>query len=260
VTLANAILLFVAALIAGAINSVAGGGGFIAFPSLVFTGVNPIFANATNTVALWPGTLASAGAYRREFGDRDIRSQMTPLFFSSFFGAIVGAYLLLHTPERTFMRIVPWLLGGATLLFAFGARVSNYLRDRIEHHAEHHATRLTTIGVTALQLVLAVYIGYFGAGAGIVMLALFAIMGMENIHTMNAYKTLLATVANGVAMITFIVSGKIVWPQGILMTIAAGIGGYGGAWYAQKIDPKVVRYIVIAIGCCMTVYFALRRL
>ena len=256
-TLPHAILLFAAALIAGLINSVAGGGGFVAFPALVFTGVPPIPANATNTVALWPGTMASVGAYRREFGDAAVRRLMAPLFVSSFFGAIAGAYLLLHTPERTFMHIVPWLLGGATLLFTFGGKISDFARNRIEHHAEHHAGRLTKIGSTLLQLALAVYIGYFGAGAGIVMLALFAIMGMENIHTMNAYKSLLASVANGVAMLTFIVSGKVVWPEAVLMTIAAGIGGYFGAWYAQRIDPKVVRYLVIAIGCVMTTLFAI---
>ena len=252
----HAALLFCAAFLAGVLNSVAGGGGFIAFPSLLFTGVNAINANATNCVALWPGTLASTGAYRREFEDRALWKLLGPLFVVTFLGSIVGALLLLRTPERTFIRMIPWLLGGATLLFTFGGKMTAFVRSRLEQHIEHHAGKLTVIGVTVLQLIVSVYIGYFGAGAGILMLALFAMMGMENIHTMNAFKSLLATCANGVAVITFIVAGKVLWPQAVLMLVGAGIGGYGGAWYAQKLDPKLVRWIVIAIGCGMTAYFA----
>lgn len=253
VVLHHAALLFGAALVAGALNSVAGGGGFIAFPALLFTGVSAIPANATNTVALWPGTLASAFAYRRELADRGPWRLLGPLFAVTFLGSIVGALLLLRTPERTFVRLIPWLLGSATLLFAFGAKLTALVRARL---SRHHAGKLTTVAVTALQLIVAVYIGYFGAGAGILMLALFAVIGMENIHTMNAFKSLLATCANAVALVTFTVAGKVLWPQATLMLVGAAIGGYGGAWYAQKIDPKHVRWLVIAIGCAMTTYFA----
>ncbi len=244
----HAALLFVAALVAGAINSVAGGGSFIAFPALLFTGMGSIVANATNTVALWPGTVAAVLGYRAELAKRDVWKRLGPLFAVTFVGSIAGAVLLLETPERTFVRLIPFLLGGATFLFAFGPRLTAHVRKR---------TGALAVALAAvLQLVVAVYIGYFGAGAGILMLALLSVMGMENIHTMNAFKSVLATVANGVAVVTFVIAGKVVWPQAILMLVAAGIGGYGGAWLAQKVDPKKVRWLVIAIGCAMTVYFA----
>lgn len=246
----HALLLFVAALFAGAINSVAGGGSFIAFPALLFTGMSPIFANATNTVALWPGTVASVFAYRSELAKRDVWKRLGPLFAVTFVGSIAGAVLLLATPEKTFVRLIPFLLGGATLLFAFGGRLTANVRKR--------AGAFATVGAVVLQLVVAVYIGYFGAGAGILMLALLAILGMENIHTMNAFKSSLGTVANGVAVVTFVVAGKVVWPEALLMVVGAGIGGYGGAWLAQRVDPKDVRRLVIVIGCAMTVYFAVR--
>src|SRR3954468_582516 len=218
----------------GLLNSVAGGGGFIAFPALLFTGVNPIHANATNTVALWPGTLASVGAYWREFQDRSNWRLLRPLFIVTFFGSIAGALLLLNTPERTFVQLIPWLLGGATLLFIFGGRITAFVRARLARHAEQNASRFARIAGTFIQLTVAVYIGYFGAGAGILMLALFAVMGMENIHTMNAFKSLFAISANGVAVVTFIIFGKVLWLQAGVMVIGAMLGGYFGAWYAQK--------------------------
>lgn len=249
----HAPLLFIAAFIAGVINSVAGGGGFIAFPALVFAGIPPVNANATNTIALWPGTVASSGAYRRELQHKATWKTMTPLFIVSMFGSLAGALLLLRTPQRTFIRIIPWLLLGATLLFIFGGKLSAFIRARMRQH--ERADTLHLVGITLLQMITAVYIGYFGAGAGMIMLALFALMGMENIHTMNAFKTVLASVTNGVAVVTFIFAGAVAWPQGVVMLIGAMIGGYAGAWYAQKLDPAVVRRIVIVIGLAMTAYF-----
>src|SRR5260370_11542260 len=250
-------LLFLAAIVAGALNSVAGAGRIIAFPVLIFTGMMPINANATNTVALWPGTMASVGASGRELEGREKWKMLTPLFIVSILGSIVGAKLLLRTPQATFMRLVPWLLLSATLLFAVGGPLSAWVRRRAELHA--HASKAALIAVTLLQLLVAVYIGYFGAGAGILMLALFAVMGIENIHTMNAFKTLLASLANAIAIVTFVHARAVVWPQAILMTIGAALGGYGGAWYAQKLDQKIVRYLVIVIGTGMTTYFFLRK-
>ena len=251
--LSQALLLFTAAVFAGTLNSVAGGGGFIAFPSLLFTGMLPINANATNTVALWPGTLASVGAYRRELQDRERWKTLTPLFVVTFLGAVVGAKLLLRTSQSTFMRLVPWLLLSATMLFTVGGKLSAWIGMRTERHAR--ASQAALIGVTLMQLTVAIYIGYFGAGAGILMLALLALMGLENIHTMNAFKTLLATCANAVAIVTFAIAGAVVWPQALVMTVGAALGGYGGAWYAQKLDQHVVRYLVIAIGLGMSAYF-----
>lgn len=250
-------LLFLAAAFAGTLNSVAGGGGFIAFPALIFTGMPPINANATNTVALWPGTMASVGAYRKEFQERERWKLLMPMFIVTILGSIVGAKLLLNTRQDTFMRLVPWLLLSATLLFILGGKLGAWIRQRAALHS--HASRAALIGVTLLQFVVAIYIGYFGAGAGILMLALLAVMGLENIHTMNAFKTLFASLANAIAMITFIHARAVVWPQAIVMTIGAALGGYSGAWYAQKLDQKVVRYLVIVIGAGMTIYFFLRK-
>jgi len=245
------VLLFIAAVLGGAMNSVAGGGGFIVFPALIFAGLPPINANATNTVALWPASVASAGAYRGELRGRERWWVMVPLFVVTFFGAIAGALLLLHTPQATFMRLVPWLLLGATLLFAFGGKLTQRMRRQgAPGHSVHARAELIF-----LQLIVAVYIGYFGAGAGMLVLALFAVMGMENIHTMNAFKALIILCANGVAVVTFILAGAVFWPQALLMILGAVAGGYGGAWYAQKLDQKVVRHVVIAIGAGMTVYF-----
>src|ERR1051326_6554576 len=182
----HAVLLFSAAVFAGALNSVAGGGGFIAFPALLFAGIPPISANATNTIALWPGTVAATGAYRRELEGREKWRPIVPLLFVSLLGALVGAHLLLRTPQATFMKMVPWLLLSGTVLFTFGGAITGWMRRRAAEH--HHATRAAQIAVIVLQLVVAIYIGFFGAGAGILMLALLALMGMENIHTMNGFK------------------------------------------------------------------------
>lgn len=244
----HAALLFFAALAAGALNSVAGGGSFLAFPALLFTGMSAIAANATNTVALWPGTVASAFAYRKQLHDQPTWKLLGPLFGVTLVGSIAGALLLLKTPEKTFVGLIPFLLGGATLVFAFGPRARELVK----------VARSPIVG-TVLQLVVAVYIGYFGAGAGILMLALFALLGMQNIHTMNAFKSLLAALANGIAVVTFVVARKVFWPEALVMTVGAAIGGYGGAFIAQRVDPKRVRWIVIAIGCTMTAYFGVKR-
>lgn len=233
-------------------NSVAGGGSFLSFPALLFTGMPPIQANATNTMALWPGTVASVGAYRNELRGEKAR-MLLPLIITGVVGGVCGAVVLLKTPQATFLRLIPYLLLAATVLFAISGPVTRFIRSRSSHIANR--SRLAVIGAALLQLTIAVYIGFFGAGAGILMLAMLAIMGVENIHTMNAYKTVLAGVCNGIAILTFIAAGAIVWPQAILMLIGAVLGGYFGAYFAQKMDPAHVRYTVIATGAAMSVYF-----
>ena len=245
------ILLFCAALLGGAVNSVAGGGGFIAFPALLFTGMPSINANATNTVALWPGTLASTGAYRKALSG-DLLKRILPLIVITFLGSIAGSTLLLKTRQSTFDKMVPWLLLGATLLFSFGGKVTAWVN---RHHSEGGPSAWRVVGITVLQLCAAIYIGYFGAGVGIVMLALLSMMGLENIHSMNGLKTLLATCGNAVAVIVFIFAHAVFWRQAVLMVFGGALGGYAGAWYAQKLDPKTVRWVVIAIGFSMTAYF-----
>jgi len=253
VVLSHAVFLFFAATVAGALNAVAGGGGFIAFPALIFTGMQPIAANATNTAALWPGTLASTGAYRGAM--RGHEKTLVPLIVAGIIGGIIGAYVLLHTPQQTFMRLVPWFLLSATLLFTFSKRITKFFR---EHATAVHDKASSKLGGAAIQLVIALYIGYFGAGAGILVLAMLALLGETDIHAMNGMKTLLVTVANGMALLTFIVNGTVRWPQALVMVFGAAAGGYGMAWWAQKIDPRIVRGIVIVTGFGMAVYFFAR--
>jgi len=251
-TLHEGALLFSAAVVAGLLNSVAGGGSFVSFPMLILTGMPPINANATNTVALWPGTVASTGAYRRELGGVH-RRLLAPLVMTGLAGGLLGAMTLLKTPQATFMRLVPYLLGGATVLFALSGKINAWVRVRTAQSGRR--TPLGLAGGVLLELMIAGYIGFFGAGAGILTLALLAFLGMESIHAMNGYKTLLVSTANGVAMITFIVARAVVWPQALLMVVGAAAGGYAGAWYAQKMDPRHVRLIVICVGVAITAYF-----
>ena len=250
-TISHAILLFVAALLAGALNSVAGGGSFFSFPALLFTGVPPIPANATNTVAVWPGAVASIGAYWRRL-PRNARL-MAPLVTISLIGGVMGAILLLHTPQATFMHMVPYLFGVATLLFAFGKRLTSGLSRMVQHTGPVSLPLLT--GLTLVQLVIAIYGGFFGGGMGILMLAFLEMTHLEDIHAMNGLKALLGTAINGAAVVTFIAARKVYWPQGILMIVAAVAGGFWGAHVAQKVDPRWTRAIVICTGTGMTIYF-----
>ncbi len=249
-TIVDAVLLFGAAMVAGMMNSVAGGGSFLSFPTLVFTGVAPIQANATNTVALWPGAAAGAVAYRQDFAMQ--RRALVPLGLVSVVGGVIGALLLLWTPETTFVRLVPWLLLAATLLFTFSSRITALFRASNRHS---DPSQRSVLGMSAAQFVIAIYGGYFGGGIGVLMLAALALMGMENIHTMNALKNLLATCINGVAVVTFVAAGAIAWSQALVMIAGAIIGGYVAGHQARKLDPKRVRRFVIAVAFAMTAYF-----
>jgi len=257
-TAADAALLFSAGAVAGALNSVAGGGSFVSFPTLLFTGVPAIPANATNTIALQPGAMASAWAYRRQFSAH--RAAVVALGAVSLAGGLAGALLLLKTPERTFLWILPWLLLFATLLFSFGPALTKRLRERAGGPGGPggERSRAAWLAVAAIQFAIAVYGGYFGGGIGIMMLAALSLSGMTNIHEMNAFKTLLGSVINGVAVVAFIVAGVVHWPQGLTMMAGAVLGGYFGAHWAQRVDPKLVRALVILTGAAMTVYFFLR--
>ncbi len=245
----TAIFLFVAGALGGALNAVAGGGSFISFPALLFTGVPAIPANATNTVALWVGTTASSGAYRKHF---DIsRRVLVPLAVTSVVGGIAGALLLLRTPAHTFLHVLPWLMLGATLLFAFGGRLSRGASSAVAHDASTSAITFAAL----FELVVAVYGGYFGGGVGIMNLAMLAAIGMTDIHAMNALKSVLGGIINGVAVVTFIVAGAIAWKPGIVMIAGAILGGYFGAHYAQKLPQGWIRAFVIVVGTAITIYF-----
>jgi uncharacterized protein len=248
-TLNHAIFLFVAGILGGALNAVAGGGSFIAFPALLFVGVPPIPANATNALALWTGVTASGGAYRNRL---DVpRRVLMPLLITSFIGGVAGAFLLLLTPAHTFMRVLPWLMLGATLLFIFGRKLAGSRASSVGHDA----TRAAIVGASVFELAVAVYGGYFGGGVGIVNLAMLAAVGMTDIHAMNALKSILGIAINGVAALVFVVKGAIYWPQAIVMIAGALAGGYFGAHYAQKLPQPWIRGFVILVGTGMTVYF-----
>lgn len=240
-------LLFVAAAIGGAINSVAGGGSFVAFPALLFAGVPAVPANATNTIALWPGSVASAVAYRREL--RDVRRELVPLGAASLAGGLSGALLLLRTSDHTFVLLIPWLLLFATGLFSLGGVVTR----RVKGGAP------ASLGVAiAVQLLIGVYGGYFGGGIGIMMLAVLSVLGMTHIHRMNAVKAVLGALINGVSVVAFVLAGAVSWSPALVMIVGGVLGGYAGASLARRVEPKLVRRLVLGVAWGMTAYFFLR--
>ena len=248
-TFSQAIFLFFAGILGGALNAVAGGGSFIGFPALLFTGVAPIAANATNSVALWIGIVASGGAYRRRLNMP--MHVMVPLLIASLIGGLLGALLLLKTPPHTFMRVVPWLMLAATLLFVFGKRLAGNRPSSVSDEA----TNAAIAGASVFELIVAIYGGYFGGGVGIINLAMLSAIGMVDIHAMNALKSVLGSVINGVAVLVFVIARAIYWPQALVTTAGAVVGGYFGAHYAQKLPQSWIRGFVVVVGAAMTVYF-----
>jgi uncharacterized membrane protein YfcA len=249
----QAAFLLLAGAIAGALNALAGGGSFVSFPALLFLRMPAVAANATNTVALWPGLAASTLAYLKRLDTPLLL--LVPLVVSSVVGGWAGALLLLKTPAQTFLHLVPWLLLGGTLLFAFG----NSIRALAGGTAEADNRRLTSWRVIVVssiaELLVAVYGGYFGAGIGFLTLGMLAIMGMRDIHAMGAIRTLLAVAINAAAVVTFIVAGAVVWPHCVVMIVGSLAGGWFGAHYAQRANPARVRVIVIGMGLAMSAYF-----
>jgi uncharacterized protein len=251
-TLPNAVLLFGAAVLAGALNAVAGGGSFIAFPALLFVGLPPVPANATNTVALWTGLLFSGGAFRRHINVP--RPVLGTLALASVVGGIVGAILLLRTPAHTFMKVLPWLMLAATLLFIFGGKL---IRPRPDQTIQQR-TPSTLLVAACFQFLVAIYGGYFGGGMGIVILAMLTAFGMADIHHMNALKIVLSTATNGIAVLIFIASHAVYWHEAMIMIAGAALGGFFGAHYSLRLSQKLVRRFVILVGSSMTAYFFAR--
>jgi len=249
----HGIFLFCAASIAGVLNAVAGGGTFVSFPALLSTGVPAVQANATNTVALWPGLAASAGAYLKRL---DIPQRLLiPLLLMSVAGGLAGSLLLLKTPQRVFLHLVPWLLLGGTLLFAFGNRI-RAMAGRTAVVDDWRNTSSPAIAVASFfELLVAIYGGYFGAGIGFIILGMLTALGMRDVHAMSSIRTLLAAVINAAAVLMFIVARAVFWPQCLLMIAGATVGGWFGAHYAQKADPAKVRRVVIFIGLGMSAYY-----
>ena len=240
-------VVFAAAFAAGMINSVAGGGTLLSFPSLIWLGRDPIIANATSTVALWPGSLGGLLGFRREF--RSSKRWSLWLGVPSLIGGAIGAFLLLRTPSSTFSLIVPYLILGATLLLAAQEQITK----RLLSASSERPSRAWWVGALFFQFLVGIYGGYFGAGIGILMLAALGLIGLTDIHEMNGLKNLFALFINGIAAIYFIVSGAVIWIDVLVMATAATMGGYFGAGIARRLGRRFVRRIVILIGISMAV-------
>jgi uncharacterized membrane protein YfcA len=253
VTLAD-LVIFAAGIAAGAINSIAGGGTLISFPALLWIGRDPIIANATNTVAIWPGSLAGAYGFRRELST--VRRWLLLLIVPSLAGGALGGWLLLRTPSPVFERLVPFLILGATLLLAAQEVITRRLGTVARAHES--PTRGWVAFVFIFQLLVGLYGGYFGAGMGILMLAALGLIGLTDLHQMNGLKNVLAVGINGIAAIYFVLAGAVVWGDVLVMTVGTIIGGYLGARMARRLGRKFVRLAVVVIGVTMTVVLFLK--
>ena len=241
-------LLASASFIAGIINSIAGGGSFLTFPALVFTGVPTIAANATSAVAVFPGYLSGALGFAKELKEYP-KSKFLLLITLSIMGGIGGSLLLLITPASVFSYIIPWLLGFATLLFAFGDFVAKWAKKN--SNSNGFFGNLTT-------LIVCIYGGYFNGGLGIILLALFSTLGMRDIHLMNGLKNIMSFALSAASVVTFAIAGIVFWQQAIIMMIAATIGGYFGVVVARKLSKDTIRMIIVIIGLIMTVIFGIK--
>ncbi len=247
-TVTHAIVIMISAVLAGAVNALAGGGTLISYPALIWIGRDPIVANATSTVALWPGTLASIFGYREQL--KGTRKYLTMFVAPSVIGGGVGAYLLLKTDSKVFARLVPFLILGATALRALNGVIAAWLKQT----PDMPRSREWWIGAIAFQFLVGVYGGYFGAGIGIMMLAAFGLLGMRDIHQMNGLKATCGACMNGVAALYFIYKGHVIWGDALIMLVGSVVGGYGGASMAQKIGRKFTNGAVVVIGLFMGIY------
>ncbi len=257
--------LTLAAFLAGVLNAVAGGGSFLLFPAMLGMKMLPIQANATNTVALWPGQLTSIAAYRS-----DIRKNLRvalPMALAGLIGGTGGAVVLLHTPQRTFLHLVPWLLLVAASIFAATGPVARWLdRRRIRLIVDErgpsadqtHAPR--RLPVFLCTIMVCFYIGYFGAGAGFLIITLLSLLGYQDLHEINALKVVSTSMANGMAFILFVFNGQVVWRYCLLAMFTCAIGGYTSASMAKSIPQPMLRGLVVAIGLGMAAWFFVKNL
>jgi uncharacterized membrane protein YfcA len=248
-------IIVIAAFAAGAVNSIAGGGTLLSFPALVWIGVNPVMANATNTFALWPGSFAAMVGFRRELAN--VRRWLLLLTIPALLGGATGGVLLLHTSMATFTRLVPFLILGATLLLAGQELITRRLGLVARAHEKPSARWITIVIV--FQFLVGIYGGYFGAGIGILILAALGLIGLTDMHEMNGLKNLLAICINGVAAIYFAWSGAVMWKDGFIMAVAAIIGGYLGARVARRLGRTFVRRSVVVIGLAMGIALFFKR-
>lgn len=236
---------------AGAMNAIAGGGTFISFPALLAIGLPPVTANASNSVALWPASLASAWAYRRELAR--YRQHLPRLTLAAFVGGALGGGLLLVTSNALFARLVPWLLLTATLLFALAPRINRWLEAR----RRAGPRQALGWGGTLFQLLVSVYGGFFGAGMGIVMIAAIAMQGIEDLNEINALKNWLSAVIYSVAALTFTLGGAVSWPHTLVVLLAAAVGGYLAGYVARRLPAIWLRRFILLVGTALTLYYFL---
>ena len=255
--------LIFASFLGGALNAVAGGGSFLTFPAMLGVGLGPIQANATNTVALWPGQLTSIAGYRDEV--RKHKSLAVKMALAGLVGGSVGAIILLNTPAKTFIHLVPWLLLFAALIFAISDPVMKYLQRRAEarsgvaiESAEAKVEK-NYWPLAFATVVICFYIGYFGAGAGFLIISLLSVFGFQDLNEMNAMKVVSTTMANGMACILFAFSGKVEWHWCLSAMVSCALGGYLSARISQKLDQRFLRVLVVVIGLGMAAYFFWRN-
>jgi hypothetical protein len=244
-------ILLAAALVAGALNAVAGGGSFLTLPALVFTGVPPVVANATGTVALLPGYAAGAWGFKDDMQAPPGLS-MKAVITLALLGGAAGAALLLVTPEAAFRKIVPWLLLAATAMFAFGPQLRKWATGT--KHGAVPSRSKAALGMLAVS----VYGGYFNGGLGILLMALYTLTGESRIHTVNALKNLNSFVLSLLSVLAFALAGAIVWPQALWMMVLATAGGWTGARLAKRLPGAWVRRLVIVTGLVMSALFFTR--
>ena len=243
--------------IAGAMNAVAGGGTLLTFPALIGLGIPPLTANATSTVALWPGSASSFWGYRRELSGA--KQWAIGFALPSFLGGAAGALLLLATDEQTFSDLVPWLVLGATVLFMGQAPLGAWLRRRSAPAESDGTDRFPRPQLLVFQFLIGIYGGYFGAGAGILMLAALGLMGLTNIHRMNGLKNWGGLCMNAIAAVMFAFSGLVNWPVALSMAVGAVSGGYLGSRTAQRVSQRTVRAIITLIGLGSGIWLLIKR-
>ena len=226
-------------------NALAGGGSFVTLPALIAAGVHPVLANTSSTVALFPGGLASAWAYRDDLGPVG-KVSLRALLGATLAGGCAGALLLLHTSAAAFTFVLPWLLLIAFVALALGRRIGAALRARVQ---------FDTHAVLAVQCMLGVYGGYFGGAVGIMMMAVWGLLDQRDLKQLNAPRTLLVSAANLVAVLAFIVAGAVRWPETLVMLGGAILGGYGGARLGRRAPPQAIRAATLLVTACITLVF-----
>lgn len=245
------IFLFLAGFFGGVLNSIAGGGSFITFPALIFVGIPPVIANATNTFASCAGYMSGTYAFRKELAEH--KEQLLLIILISLVGGITGAWLLLKTPEAVFRQAIPWLLLFATLLFIFGGKINAIFKDMATNH--RHASALGGILLLIILLGVAIYGGFFNAGLGIIALSYLALAGYTNINAMNGLKLLISSTVSLIAITLFIYNDVIAWREGTIVLFGTLAGGYVAAHLSRKLSQKQVRRFVIFASIVTTVYF-----